>query len=66
MKTLFIAIMGQISLAIVTEKRRKVPIWNTLSVSQNPFHLIQMLTRICQTGDFGVPTDSCLERIHEI
>ena len=63
-KTLYIAIMGQIAPTIVVELK-KVSTWNLLSVSQNPFQLIQMLTEVYQTGGFGVPTNSQLEEMKQ-
>ena len=56
--------MRIISPAIVVELK-KVPTWNTLSASQNPFHLIQMLSRVCQTDGFDVLTGTQLEEIKQ-
>lgn len=57
---MFIAIMGQISSAVVAELK-KLSNWNAVSTSQNPFYLIQMFNAVCQTGGFNIPADSQLE-----
>ena len=56
-KNIFIAFKGECSSAIIMELK-KHPDWNTSNISQNQFHLIEKLTRVCQTSDFGIQTDA--------